>query len=92
MKVISQREFDRNPAQVLEALEAGEAYRVMGEDAEVVELRPPGHGQTLTTDEVIELVKDLPEIDYAQMRAEADEFFGNEDRIGDDDPSERRRG
>ena len=33
----------------------------------------------------------LPRVDYAEMRREADEFFGTEDRI-DDDPWERRRG
>jgi len=92
MKVIDQREFDQNPAEALEALEHGEAVRVTRDGADVFELHPPRHGQALTTDEVIELLKDQPEMDYAQMRAEADEFFGNEDRIGDDDPWERGRG
>jgi len=32
----------------------------------------------------------LPRIDAAQMRQEADEFFGTEDRIGDEDPWERK--
>lgn len=89
MKVISEQAFYDNPSEVFEAVEAGETYRVTREDGE---LRLPPPGQSLTTAEVIELVKDLPPVDYAKMRADIDEFFGNEDRIGDDDPWERRRG
>lgn len=92
VKVISQWEFAKNPTQVIEAVEAGEAYQVVRDGAEVAELRPPMHRQRLKTDEVIDIVRGLPEVDYAQMRAEADEFFGDEGRIGDDDPWERRRG
>lgn len=92
MKVISEQDFYDNPGEVFEAVEAGETYRVTREGAEVLELRLPPPGQGLTTAEVIELVKDLPPVDYAKMRADIDEFFGDEDRIGDDDPSERRRG
>ncbi|MCC8248048.1 type II toxin-antitoxin system Phd/YefM family antitoxin [Saccharothrix luteola] len=92
MKVIDQREFDQNPAQIMEAVEAGETYHVTRDGTEVAELRPPTYRQPLNTDEVIAVVKDLPPVDYAEMRAEADEFWGNEDRLGDDDPWERRRG
>ncbi|KOX31710.1 hypothetical protein ADK67_08650 [Saccharothrix sp. NRRL B-16348] len=91
MKVISEQAFCDNPSEVFEAVEAGETYRVTREDGEVLELRLPPPRQSLTTAEVIELVKDLPPVDYAKMRADIDEFFGNEDRIGDD-PWERRRG
>ncbi|WP_033442527.1 hypothetical protein [Saccharothrix sp. NRRL B-16314] len=90
MKVISQWEFAKNPTEVIEAVEAGEAYHVVRDGAEVAELRPPMHRQRLNTEEVIERLKPLPRVDYAQMRAEADEFFGI-DRI-DDDPWERSRG
>ncbi|NEW27570.1 hypothetical protein [Nocardia cyriacigeorgica] len=31
-------------------------------------------------------------VDYLAMRREADEFFGNEDRLDDDDPWQRARG
>jgi hypothetical protein len=89
VKVISQREFDQNPALALEALVAGEALRVT-RDSEDIEFHPPAHGRRLTTDELIEQLRPLPPVDYAQMRAEADEFFGV-DRV-DDDPWERRRG
>lgn len=90
VKVISQWEFDQNPTEALEALEAGEAFRVTRDGGEVIELHPPAHGRRLNTEEVIERLKPLPRVDYAQMRAEADEFFGI-DRI-DDDPWERSRG
>jgi hypothetical protein len=30
-------------------------------------------------------------VDHARMRAEADEFFGTQDRVGEDDPWEQRR-
>jgi len=30
-------------------------------------------------------------VDAARMRLEADEFFGTQDRAGDDDPWERNR-
>ncbi|MFD0199821.1 MULTISPECIES: type II toxin-antitoxin system Phd/YefM family antitoxin [Saccharothrix] len=92
MKVISQQEFDDTLTEVLEAVEAGETYQVTQDGRVVFELRLPPPPQNLTTAEVIELVKDLPPVDYAKMRADIDEFFGDEDRIGDDDPWERRRG
>lgn len=95
MKVIDQRGFDQNPAEVFEALEAlepGESLRVMGRGGEVIELHPPADGRPWTAEELVERHKRLPRVDYAAMRAEADEFFGNQDRIGDDDPWERRRG
>ncbi|MEV8438973.1 PhdYeFM domain-containing protein [Actinosynnema sp. NPDC051121] len=92
MKVISEQDFHDNPSEVFDAVEAGETYVVTREGGEVLELRLPPRRQSLSTAEVIELVKDLPPVDYAKMRADIDEFFGNEDRIGDDDPWERRRG
>lgn len=92
MKVISQREFARNPAQIIEAVEAGETYQVVFNDMEILELLPPELRRRWTSEELVERHKGLPPVDYAAMRAEADEFFGNEDRIGDDDPWERRRG
>jgi len=46
----------------------------------------------MTIEMLVERHRQLPRVDYEQMRREADEFFGTEDRIGDDDPWERRRG
>ncbi|MFJ6670115.1 PhdYeFM domain-containing protein [Actinosynnema sp. NPDC091369] len=90
MKVIDQREFDRNPAQALEALEAGAALRITDRDGEVIELRPPADGRPWTTKELIELHKRLPHVDYAELRADIDDTSGV-DRV-DADPWERNRG
>jgi hypothetical protein len=45
----------------------------------------------LTSEELVERHRRLPSVDAAQMRREADDFFGA-DRIGDDDPWESNRG
>jgi hypothetical protein len=38
-----------------------------------------------TPREPVERYENLPRVDHACMTAEADEFFGTEDRLGDDD-------
>ncbi|MFF3227820.1 type II toxin-antitoxin system Phd/YefM family antitoxin [Nocardia suismassiliense] len=85
MKVITQREFRNNSAAVMDAVEAGETFRVTRNGVEVAELRPVQRRRRLTAEELVERHRRLPRVDYAQMRQEADEFFGTEDRIGDDD-------
>lgn len=92
MKTITQREFRNNSAAVMNEVEAGETFRIIRNGVEVAELRPVARKRRLTTDELIERYRRLPKPDYAEMRREADEFFGTEDRVGDDDdPWERRR-
>ncbi|ONI81808.1 PhdYeFM domain-containing protein [Saccharothrix sp. ALI-22-I] len=92
MKVISQREFRNNSAAVMDAVEAGETFHITRNGVEIAEVRPLSRRRRLTADELVEIHKRLPRVDAAEMRREADEFFGTEDRIGDDDPWERRRG
>jgi prevent-host-death family protein len=92
MRVISQREFRNNSAAVMDAVEAGETYHVTRNGVEIAELRPLSRRRRLTAEELVERHRRLPRVDRALMRQEADEFFGTEDRIGDDDPWERRRG
>ncbi|MEU4740900.1 PhdYeFM domain-containing protein [Actinosynnema sp. NPDC023658] len=92
MKVISKQEFTDHPAEVVEAVEAGETYYVTRDGVEVAEVRPREGRRRLTSEELVERHKHLPRVDYAAMRAEGDEFFGGADRIGDDDPWERGRG
>lgn len=92
MKVISQREFRNNSAAVMDAVEAGETYHVTRNGIEVAELRPVPRRRRLTAEELVERHKALPRVDHARMRREADEFFGEEDRVGDFDPWERGRG
>lgn len=93
VKVITQREFRDNWAAVIDAVEAGETYHVTRNGVEVAELRPVPRRRRLTAEELVERHRKLPHLDYAEMRREADEFFGTEDRVGDDeDPWERVRG
>jgi prevent-host-death family protein len=88
MKVISQREFRNNSAAVMDAVEAGEVYRVTRNGVAVAELRPLSRRRRLSAEELVERHRRLPRIDYARMRQEAAEMLG-EDRVGDEDPWER---
>ncbi|MEU0502811.1 type II toxin-antitoxin system prevent-host-death family antitoxin [Nocardia sp. NPDC005998] len=90
MKVITQREFRNNSAAVMDAVEAGEVFRVTRNGVEVAELRPVERRRRLTAEELVARHRKLPRVDHARMRREADDFFGTEDRIGDDDTWESR--
>lgn len=90
MKTISQREFRNNSAAVMNAVEAGETFRVARNGVEVAEVRPVAQ-RRLTAEELVARHRHLPRADYAAMRKEADEFFGTEDRIGDDETWESGR-
>jgi len=92
MKLITQREFRNNSAAVMDAVEAGETYHVTRNGVEVAELRPLSRRRRLTADELVARHRWLPRVEYAHMRREADEFFGTEDRVGDDDVWHRDRG
>jgi prevent-host-death family protein len=92
MRVISQREFRNNSAAVMDAVEAGETYHVTRNGVAVAELRPLSRRRRLSAAELVERHRKLPKVDYAGMRQEADEFFGTEDRVDDDDPWGRADG
>ena len=92
VKVITQREFRNNSAAVMDAVEAGETFHVTRNGVEVAELRPVARGRRLTAEELVERHRRLPRVDHVRMRQEADEFFGTEERLGDDDIWERPRG
>lgn len=91
VKVITQRELRNNSAAVMDAVEAGETYHVTRNGVEVAELRPLTRRRRFTAEELVARHRRLPHVDYAAMRQEADEFFGTEDRIGDDNAWERPR-
>ena len=91
VKTITQREFRNNSAAVMNAVEAGETYHVTRNGVEVAELRPLPRRRRLTAEELVARHRLLPRVDYSRMRAEADEFFGTEDRLGENDPWERSR-
>lgn len=88
-QVISQREFRNNSAAVMDGVTRGEVYYITRNGVEVAELRPITRRRRLTAEELVERHRRLPRVDAAAMRAEADTFFGTEDRIGDDDPCRR---
>ena len=92
MKTITQREFRNNSAAVMDAVEAGETYHITRNGTEVAELRPIHRRRRLSAEELVARHRKLPRVDYARMRQEAEEFFGTETRVGDDDPWERSRG
>lgn len=92
VKVITQREFRNNSAAIMDAVEAGETYQVTRNGVMVAELRPVSRRRKLSAEELVERHKKLLSVDYAEMRREADEFFGTEDRVGQHDPWERARG
>ncbi|WP_405582831.1 type II toxin-antitoxin system Phd/YefM family antitoxin [Streptomyces sp. NBC_01190] len=92
MKTITQREFRNNSAAVMDAVEAGETYHITRNGTEVAELRPLARRRRLSAEELVERHRRLPRVDSAQMRQEADEFFGTDDRVGEDDPWARDRG
>jgi prevent-host-death family protein len=91
VKVISQRELRNNSAAVMDAVEAGETYRVTRNGVEVAELRPVARRRRLSAEELVERHRRLPRADHDRMRRDADEFFGSDDRVGDEDPWERGR-
>ncbi|SFQ21262.1 prevent-host-death family protein [Amycolatopsis arida] len=83
MNTISQRELRNNSAAVMDAVEAGESYVITRNGVEVAELRPVRRHRKVTAEELVAQHRRLPRVDYAQMRREADEIFG-EDRVGDE--------
>lgn len=88
MEIITQREFRNNSAAVMTAVEHGQTFVITRNGIEVAEVRPRNRRRKLTSAELVERHRRLPKVDYAEMRAEAEEFFGD-DRLGDDDPWER---
>jgi len=92
VEIISQREFRNNSAAVMDAVEAGETFHITRNGVEIAELRPLARRRRLRAEELVERHRKLPRVDSARMRAEADEYFGSEDRVGDVDPLERGHG
>jgi prevent-host-death family protein len=92
VNIISQREFRNNSAAIMDAVEAGETYHVTRNGVEIAELRPVARRKRFSAAELVARHKRLPRVDAAELRRDADEFFGD-DRLSDDDnPWERKRG
>ncbi|MFD7577802.1 type II toxin-antitoxin system Phd/YefM family antitoxin [Kitasatospora sp. NPDC059803] len=91
MKTITQRELAARSKAVLDDVEAGEIYHITRNGTEIAEVRPiSGRRRFVPVEELQRKWRNAPTVDAARMRAEADAFYGDEDRIGGDDPWERK--
>ncbi|MEC4020678.1 type II toxin-antitoxin system Phd/YefM family antitoxin [Streptomyces sp. H27-D2] len=93
MKTITQRELAARSKAVLDDVEGGETYLVTRNGTEIAEVRPLGtRRRFVPVDELQREWRNAPRVDHARMRAEADTFHGDEDRVGDtDNPWESKR-
>ncbi|MBQ0986007.1 PhdYeFM domain-containing protein [Streptomyces sp. F63] len=86
MKTITQRELAARSKAVLDEVEAGETYHITRNGTEIAEVRPlTTRRRFVPVEELQRKWRNAPAVDYARMRAEADEFYGDEDRVGEDD-------
>ncbi|MFJ7248395.1 type II toxin-antitoxin system Phd/YefM family antitoxin [Kitasatospora sp. NPDC098652] len=90
MKTITQCELAARSKAVLDDVEAGEIYHITRNGTEIAEVRPiSSRRRFVPVEELQRKWQNAPVIDAAEMRAEADAFYGDEDRVGDDDPWEQ---
>ncbi|MGH3432065.1 MAG: type II toxin-antitoxin system Phd/YefM family antitoxin [Thermocrispum sp.] len=85
MDTITQRELRNNSAAVMDAVENGQCYRITRNGVDVAELRPITRRRRLSAHELVQRHRRLIPVDYDRMRAQADEFLG-EDRLDDELP------
>lgn len=83
--VINQREFRNNSAAIMDGVEAGKTYHVTRNGVEIAELRPIPRHRRPTAEELCAKHRKLPAVDAVWLREEADEFFGSEDRLDDEE-------
>ncbi|MFI9359989.1 type II toxin-antitoxin system Phd/YefM family antitoxin [Kitasatospora sp. NPDC053057] len=90
MKTITQRELAARSKAVLDDVEAGEIYHITRNGTEIAEVRPiSSRRRFVPVEELQRKWQNAPAVDAAQLRAEADAFYGDEDRVGGDDPWEQ---
>ena len=83
-RTIAHRELRDQTAAALDAVEAGETIVVTRDGIPVAEVRPVVRKPTsVNSEDLRRIFATTPSPDYALMRAEIDEFFGSEDRVGD---------
>ncbi|MCL2454504.1 MAG: type II toxin-antitoxin system prevent-host-death family antitoxin [Micrococcales bacterium] len=79
---ISQRELRNHSAAIMDRLEAGERFTVTRDGRPVGELVPiVGPREGVPTRELLAAFANQPHVDYHAMRAEMDEFFGDDDAL-----------
>jgi antitoxin (DNA-binding transcriptional repressor) of toxin-antitoxin stability system len=90
MKTITQRELAARSKAVLDDVEAGEIYHITRNGTEIAEVRPlSDRRRFVPVEELQRRWRDAPAFDPAALRAEAGDFFGDDDVAGDDNPWER---
>jgi prevent-host-death family protein len=80
-RTISQRELRNDSAAVMDAVERGDTIVVTRNGSPVAELRPLLRRTFVPTAELLQAFRGLPRMSLAKLRAEADELFGDQDRI-----------
>lgn len=90
MKTITQRELAARSKAVLDEVERGTIYHVTRNGTEIAEVRPLSpRRQFVPVEELQHKWRNAPHVDAVRMRAEADAFYGDQDRLTDDNPWER---
>lgn len=69
---ISQRELRNNSGEIMRRLDQGETFIVTRNGVPVGELRPYRRRRFVPTDELIELFRGAPRVDYRRLRADLD--------------------
>ena len=70
----------------MDAVEAGETLPITRNGTPVAVIKPiERKPMSLNSDELRKIFELSPDPDYARFRADVDEFFGDEDRIRDED-------
>lgn len=85
-RTITQRELRNDNAAVMDAVEAGETIVVTRNGVPTAVIKPVGRRRAgVPTSELKRIFAGHPRVDYAAMRAEIEDFFGDDDRIRDED-------
>jgi len=80
--VISQRELRNQSASIMNRLEAGDHFIITRDGRAVGQLVPiAGPREGVPTRELMAAFAQQPRIDYRALRAEMDEFFGDDDAL-----------
>jgi antitoxin (DNA-binding transcriptional repressor) of toxin-antitoxin stability system len=86
-RTITEDDLSGDNGVLLDAVERGESFIVTRDGRAIAELRPITRQRrrgALTAELQAEFAC-LPPMDYASLRADIDEFFGDDDRIRDED-------
>lgn len=69
----------------MDAVESGETLTITRNGAPVAELRPIRRRRFVPVSELQAAFAVLPAVDFSALRADIEEFVGDDDRIGDAD-------